>query len=82
MIRLQLFGTSGCHLCELAEQIINESLPNNTAVIIELIDIAKQEQFQERYALRIPVLFNAATKKDLGWPFDTLQVKQFISDRS
>ena len=82
MIRLQLMSTSGCHLCELAEQIIAESLLNNVAVTIELIDVAEQEQFQARYAIRIPVLYHPETNKDLGWPFDVVQVKQFITDIS
>ena len=82
MIRLQLMSTSGCHLCELAEQVIAESLINNVAVTIELIDVAEQEQFQARYAMRIPVLYHPKTNKDLGWPFDFVQVKQFITDIS
>ena len=80
MIRLQLMSTSGCHLCEMAEQIIAECLLNNVAVTIELIDVAEQEQFQARYAIRIPVLYHPETNKDLGWPFDFVQVNQFITD--
>ena len=74
MTRLLLFGTSGCHLCEQAEQIINDCLPNNFELTIETIDIAEQEQ----YVIRIPVLYHPETKKDLGWPFDQKLVKEFI----
>jgi Glutaredoxin-like domain (DUF836) len=78
MIRLLLFGTSGCHLCEQAEQIIDNCLQNNAELMIETLDIADEEQWQEQYALRIPVLYHPETKKDLGWPFDQTQVKEFI----
>jgi Glutaredoxin-like domain (DUF836) len=78
MIRLLLLGTSGCHLCEQAELIINDCSANNLGLTIEIIDIAAQEQWQEQYAIRIPVLYHPETKKDLGWPFDQMHVKEFI----
>jgi hypothetical protein len=79
MIRLLLLGTSGCHLCEQAQQIINDYFPNNVELTIETVDIAEQEQWQEQYAIRIPVLYHPETKIDLGWPFDSWQVKEFIN---
>ena len=82
MIRLLLFGTFGCHLCEQAELIIKSCLANNKELTIETIDIAEQEQWQEQYALRIPVLYHPETKKDLGWPFNTVLVKKFINELS
>ncbi len=78
MIRLLLFGTSGCHLCEQAEQIINDCFPNSVDLTIETIDIAEQEQWQEQYAIRIPVLYHPESKNELGWPFDQTHVKEFI----
>ena len=78
MIRLLLFGTFGCHLCEQAELIIINCLANNKELTIETIDIAEQEQWQEQYAIRIPVLCHPETKKDLGWPFNQTHVKEFI----
>ena len=79
MIRLLLLGTSGCHLCEQAELIINDCLQNNHGLTMETIDIAEQEKWQELYALRIPVLYHPETKKDLGWPFDQMHVQEFIN---
>ncbi len=78
MLQLLLLGTSGCHLCEQAEQIINACLPDKLGVAIEIIDIAEQEQWQENYAIRIPVLYHPETRKELGWPFDKTDVKEFI----
>lgn len=78
MLHLLLLGTSGCHLCEQAEQLINACLPDNLGITIEMIDIAEQEQWQENYAIRIPVLYHPETKKELGWPFDKSDVIIFI----
>ncbi|WP_262966805.1 glutaredoxin family protein [Methylobacter psychrophilus] len=79
MTQLLLLGTSGCHLCEQAEEIINACLPDNLGVRIEIIDIAEQDQWQEKYAIRIPVLYHPETQKELGWPFEKTQVIQFIN---
>ena len=76
MIELILLGTSGCHLCEQAELILSACEHVN----IENIDIAEQEQWQEKYAIRIPVLYHPETKKELGWPFSQGQVQVFIKE--
>jgi len=73
-MRLILFGTSGCHLCEEAEVIVNACVPDG----VDYVDIAEQEQWQEQYAMRIPVLYDPVTKQELGWPFDPREVEEFI----
>ena len=72
---LLLLGTAGCHLCEEAEEIVRQCLPNTA---IELIDIAEQEHWQADYAIRIPVLYDSNTQKELAWRFDLADVKAFI----
>ena len=74
MVKLILLGTLGCHLCEEAELILADC----HYVEIDKIDIAEQEQWQEKYAIRIPVLYHADTEKELGWPFSQQQAQQFI----
>lgn len=78
MIKLIFFGTSGCHLCEEAELI----LTGFNQIELELIDIAEQPQWQEKYAIRIPVLFHDKTERELGWPFNSASVEQFIKELS
>ena len=80
MIRLLLFGTSGCHLCEQAQLILNDFFPNNVELTIETVDIAEQGQWQEQYAIRIPVLYHPESKNELGWPFNQAHVKEFIKE--
>ncbi|CAA9892550.1 Glutaredoxin [Candidatus Methylobacter favarea] len=79
MMRLVLFGTSGCHLCEQAEQLIHNYLRADFELMIETIDIAEFEQWQEKYAIRIPVLYHPETQNELAWPFDQRNVEEFIN---
>lgn len=62
--KLVLLGTSACHLCEQAEVLLNQLNMN-----YQKIDIAEQEQWQERYAIKIPVLLNTENQQELCWPF-------------
>ncbi len=75
MLKVVLLGTSGCHLCEEAELIITQC-----ELTVELVDIAEQEQWQEKYAVRIPVLYHPETQKELGWPFTQEQLQQFMDE--
>lgn len=78
-MRLLLLGTSGCHLCEQAELIVNECLSDGpNGLVVETIDIAVQEVWHELYALRIPVLFSPDTNLELAWPFDHNRARDFI----
>jgi fumarate hydratase, class II len=73
-----LLGTSGCHLCELAEELLHECLVVETGITVELIDIAEQTRWQAGYAYLIPVLLHNRTNKSLNWPFTKTQVLTFI----
>lgn len=72
----QLFGTLGCHLCEVAEALLMSFVEHGLQV--ELIDIAEQEEMVERYAVRIPVLRRSDTGAELDWPFDAEQIVDFL----
>ena len=78
-IQLFLLGTQGCHLCDDAEIIITETLDKyKFQAEVEKIDIAEQQQWQEQYAIRIPVLYNEESGAELGWPFDEGDVLEFL----
>ncbi|CAD5199777.1 glutaredoxin family protein [Pseudomonas sp. FEN] len=74
----QLFGTLGCHLCELAEAQLMPLVVEH-GLMVELVDIADSEALFETYGLRIPVLRRVDTGAELGWPFDVEQVVTFLS---
>jgi hypothetical protein len=72
----QLFGTLGCHLCEMAEAILMPFVENG--LLVELVDIAEREDWVERYGLSIPVLRRSDSAAELSWPFDSDQVAAFL----
>lgn len=73
----QLFGTLGCHLCELAEAVLMPLVEHG--LMVEQVDIADSDSLFESWAGRcIPVLRRVDTGQELGWPFDTAQVVNFL----
>ncbi|AHC34505.1 glutaredoxin [Pseudomonas fluorescens] len=72
----QLFGTLGCHLCEIAEAEIIPLVEHG--LLVELVDITDPEDLTDAYGLRIPVLRRVDTGAELDWPFDTEQVVAFL----
>ena len=72
----QLFGTLGCHLCEVAEAVLMPFVEHG--LLVELVDIAEDEAFFERYSLFIPVLRRCDNGAELRWPFDAEQVVTFL----
>ncbi|WP_347988119.1 glutaredoxin family protein [Methylomonas sp. AM2-LC] len=71
-----LFGTEACHLCEEAQHLLYE---NN--IQFQLNDILQEQEWQEKYALLIPVLVHSKTQQQLNWPFTGQQVQEFCAER-
>jgi hypothetical protein len=67
--RFLLYHTAGCHLCELAEELL-VPLAARQGWNIERVDIAGDDELEARYGVRIPVLHDAAAGHEIGWPFD------------
>lgn len=67
-LQLELLGTSGCHLCDVAEKLVRRIAPPLGAKVT-LLDIAESDALVEQYGMRIPVLRHASGAT-LGWPFD------------
>lgn len=72
-----LYGTSACHLCEVAEALIVGVCRDAGAPGFEKVDISDSDELFERYGLRIPVL-RAPDGGELGWPFDEAQLRSFL----
>lgn len=77
MSQYYLFGTAGCHLCEEAELLVNQSI----GTLCSTRDIAENSEWMALYALRIPVLHHVASKRELNWPFDRQSLQQFIDEQ-
>lgn len=70
---LRIYGTAHCHLCEVAESVLQ-----SVGVIAEKVDIMETPELLERYGTRIPVLHREDSASELGWPFDVAAVRNFL----
>ncbi len=80
MPHYKLFGTSGCHLCELAESLLNEC---GTQVSLDWqpVEIADDDSLLNSYGIRIPVLHCSDSGEELDWPFDAQQLLAFVAQK-
>ena len=69
---LTLYGTSACHLCELAAALLVA-----TGCRFEEVDISDSDALFERYGLTIPVL-RREDGEELNWPFDEEALARFL----
>jgi hypothetical protein len=74
----KLYGTSGCHLCEVAQHMLNAEWDFAGGFDLDVVDISESDVLFERYGVSIPVLQNPAGL-ELNWPFSTLQLREFLA---
>jgi hypothetical protein len=81
-MRFTLYGTSACHLCEIAEQMLQVHQQSQkraaTAFEFEQVDISESDALFERYGVLIPVLRHP-DGRDLNWPFSQSQLELFLA---
>ena len=76
----QLYGTLGCHLCEQAEQLLQQ-FGDSRAIHLQVVDIAELSDGQmQQWASQIPVLVAAPIR--LHWPFSRLDLIQAYPQES
>ena len=76
MQQVILFGTDGCHLCEMALELVREA-QNLILLSVEEVDIAHDDALVERYGIRIPVVMRDG--RELNWPFDHDALMEFLT---
>ncbi len=77
MKTFRLYGTSACHLCEMAQELIATQRLSDDGFDVEVVDISESEVLFERYGLRIPVLQHP-DERELNWPFAVPQLRDFL----
>ncbi|MFW1676272.1 glutaredoxin family protein [Pontibacter sp. JAM-7] len=73
---LELLGTAGCHLCDVAAELLVTQL-NPAECELYQVDIA-EEDLIDTYGLRIPVLREVQSGAELDWPFDAEAICTFM----
>ena len=71
-----LLGTSGCHLCDVAEQLLSQ-FQAVQPISYQLVDIADfDESLMMEFATMIPVILTPS--KRLKYPFSVLDLQQLL----
>lgn len=78
-MKVILYSTVGCHLCELAKQILWPLVVQYQFRFVE-IEIADDDVLMSRYGMRIPVLGSPASERELNWPFTVKDADAFFAD--
>ena len=60
-VEVVLYGAPGCHLCDVATQVL-ERQRELIGFDLELIDISADQQLEARYREEIPVVYVAGRK--------------------
>lgn len=68
---LTLYGTEGCHLCHLAQDLLRTT--NHAWQDVDIID---DDTLLARYETRIPVLRQGEC--ELDWPFTLAELQAFL----
>ena len=78
MRNLTFYTTAGCHLCELAADLISQLESTCDIAVIE-IDIVTDEKLVDRFGMRIPVVSKGDTQRELSWPFTLEELERFAA---
>ncbi len=80
MLPLTLYHTEGCHLCEQAEELAMAAFKTFglAAKCLVRIEIADDPSLMERYGVRIPVLRDQASGRELDWPFSQEEIRSML----
>lgn len=78
MLRLNLYATSHCHLCEQAETLL-VNLTAQYDINWQVIEITEDSNLLESYGLKIPVIKRLDNNAEITWPFTDVEIKEFIT---
>ncbi|MFT6925759.1 MAG: glutaredoxin [Psychromonas sp.] len=70
---LLLYFTDGCHLCDDAQRLLQQ-----TSVSYSKVDIIDDPQLVALYGYSIPVI-QSENGNTINWPFDLQQLNDFIN---
>ncbi|GAD81389.1 glutaredoxin family protein [Vibrio ezurae] len=72
-MKVTLYSTEGCHLCEQAYALLSQ-----VGIEPQVIDIAFDDALFARYGVTIPVV--QYNNQELNWPFDLQQLQQWLDN--
>lgn len=75
MSQLILYYQPDCHLCDEAESLLHAI---GLADAYQEVDIESDLGLLKRYGIHVPVLQRGDNQKELFWPFDQIQIEEFV----
>ena len=70
-----LYSRPGCHLCDLAAEMLDRM-----EIEWREVDIESEPELENRYGLRVPVVVFEPAKKELPFPFGEEQLSRFVRE--
>ncbi|GAA6183344.1 glutaredoxin family protein [Aliiglaciecola sp. NS0011-25] len=77
-MQLKFYSGKQCHLCDLAHALLAE-VATSYDLEVTTVDVKSDHQLYHLYGARIPVIQRQDNQKELGWPFDLMQLKGFLA---
>ncbi|GMM72334.1 hypothetical protein MTsDn5_22860 [Alteromonas gracilis] len=76
-MKIYFYTGPHCSLCDLADvEIARTSM--SSSLTIEKINIRQSTKLYHLYGARIPVLKRDDNNKEIGWPFTTADLEEFL----
>jgi hypothetical protein len=76
MTKYVFYTTEGCHLCDQAWAIVTDQ---GLVSVMTQVEIIHKEADVARYGIRIPVIKNNVTDREIFWPFDGVELANYIA---
>ena len=74
-MRLILYQRDDCRLCDEALAVLAQArAPDFTSVFID-----DDRDLEARYGERVPVLRDDESGRELGWPFDSADIRRWLT---
>ncbi len=74
-MHLILYQRDDCALCDEALDVLAQArVPDFASVFID-----DDAALEARFGARVPVLCEANSQRELGWPFDVARLREFIA---
>lgn len=81
MLQLLLYTTSGCHLCEEAEdllKVLGQHPQLKNRFNWKPVEISESDALIDQYGIRIPVIQLEADQSEIGWPMTMESLGEWI----
>ncbi len=76
-MKIYFYTGPQCSLCDLADVELQQT-SMFSSLNIEKVSIRTSTDLYHLYGARIPVLKRADNEKEIGWPFNTADLEEFL----